>query len=847
MDRIKRKICFCFICAIGICFANNLFAVPANPTPTKLSQPDGTNIIILLKGDEFFHWNETTDGYTILKDTQTKFWTYAQKKDDGSLEPSSYKVGKDSPISAGVKKALRDDVKFNAAQIKIKSFSAGLASSYQKISQSQKTSSVSNTASVSASGTRTNLVILVQFSDLGFRDNKPFSSSSTDDEIRDAYYKLFNTTNYTEDGALGSVKDFFYEVSYGALTMESVIYEKIVTLDSSYAEYGESSKTKDTEDMAREALAKLEAAGFDFKSVWPSSDEPEGLTFIHAGGGAEYEGNDKAYIWSQKSELTPSVTYDGISFSLYHTEPARRGWDSDSSTQGITRIGVICHEATHFFGMPDLYDYTTINNKYVSAGLGKFCLMSGGSWNGSDHGNSPSHPSAWIKYKLGWITPQTPDEGTNTIGTSASSSTAFYKLTGESFASTEYFLMENRQSVGFDKYIPGTTRGILIYHIDESKSSNNDRTHYMVDLEEADGTAVWTNDHLANYTNSGLDSDYFRSNTVTVFNDSCTASPNSQSYTYQSSGIDISDISASGATMSFSVPESVSYTNFIDALTDAKGLKFLNIVMDYSPEKTKDELKLLSVSEQEKIGQYFTFTTSGAAQADNMYDIYTAYLNDSAIYGIAKTQTGLVSSIQANLINKLNYNLTVSSQSVSRVGTISDGNNPPTQEDTSTASSSKRFTGTEAIENINVYSENLGYLMYKISNMYAGEGYDIIEITSSTVISSYTEYAYVLGENSISFDNLSKVVFYPNPVRNGQLNIINMPSSATVLDIQIYTMLGKIVRVFTISDTQLNGEGSRSIKWDCKNSSGNNVAPGVYLLLIKTSSDKKVSKIAVIR
>lgn len=840
MDRIKRKICFCFICAIALCFANNLFAVPANPDSAEISQPDGTNIKIQLKGDEFFHWNETADGYTILKDTQTKFWTYAQKKQDGSLEPSSYIVGKNSPMSSGLKKSLRDDVKFNAAQIKIKSFSSGLTSSYQKTPQAQQTSSVSKT--VSASGTKKNLVVLVQFSDLGFRDNKPFSSSSTDDEIREAYYKLFNTTNYTEDGALGSVKDFFYEVSYGTLTMESVI-SPIVTLDSSYVAYGESSSaTKTSRDMVKEALAKLEAAGFDFKSVWPSSDEPEGLTFIHAGGGAEYGGNDSAYIWSHKWELATPVTYDGISFSLYHTEPARRGFDSDSSTQGITRIGVICHEATHFFGMPDLYDYT-----YTSAGLGKFCLMSGGSWNGSDYGNSPAHPSVWIKYQLGWITPKTPSEGTNTIGTSATSSTAFYKLTGESFSSTEYFLMENRQSIGFDKYIPGTARGILIYHIDESQSDNNDRTHYMVDLEEADGTAVWTNDHLAKYTNTGLDSDYFRSNTVTVFNDSCTSSPNSKSYTYQSSGIDISDISASGSTMSFTVPEAISYSTFIDALTDSKGLKLLNIVMDYSPEKTKTELKLLSTSEQEKIGQYFTFTTAGASQADNMYDIYDAYLNNSAIYGITKAQTGLVSSVQANLINKLNYNLTVSSQSVTRVGTISDGNNPPTQEDTSTALSSKRFTGTDAIENINEYSENLGYLMYKFSNMYTGEGYDIVEITSSTVISNYTEYTYVLGEKSISFDNLSKVVFYPNPVRNGQLNIINMPSSATVLDIQIYTMLGKIVRVFTISDTQLNGDGSRSMKWDCKNSNGNNVAPGVYLLLIKTSSDKKVSKIAVIR
>lgn len=845
MDRIKRNFCFYFICAFFVFSANNLFAVPANPEPAEISQPDGTTIKLKLRGDEFYHWHETADGYTVLKDTQTKFWTYAQKKYDGSLEPSSYVVGKTSPLSAGLSKSLRDEVKLGAAQIKVKEFNSDLQKTYQKISQAQKTSSISKT--VSASGTKKNLVILVQFSDLGFRDNKPFSASSSDDEIKAAYSNLFNTTNYTEDGAVGSVKDFFYEASYGTLTMESVI-SPIVTLDSSYVEYGESSSaTKTSRDMVKESLAKLKAAGFDFKDLWPSSDEPEGLTFIHAGGGAEYSGNNSAYIWSHKWNLATPVIYDGISFSLYHTEPARRGFDSSSSTQGITRIGVICHEATHFFGMPDLYDYT-----YTSAGLGNFCLMAGGNWNASSSnvnysGNAPAHPSAWIKYKLGWITPATAAGGTNTIGTSATSSTAFYKFAGESFSSTEYFLMENRQRSGFDNYLPGTTRGLLIYHIDESQSNNDDRTHYLVDLEEADGTAVWTNDHLANYVNSGLDSDYFRSNTVTVFNDNCTSSPNSKSYTSQSSGINIYGISASGSTMSFSIPEASNYSTFIDSLTDSKGLKFLNMIMKYSPEKTKAELKLLSESEQTKINQYFTFTASGALEADNMYDIYYAYTNDSAIYGIAKTQTGLVSAAHANLINKLNYNLKTSSQSITTVGNISSGNDSPLTEDTSTASGTKRFTGTDALTNITAYSKNLGYLMYKFINMYSGEGYDIIEITSSTIISNYTTYAYIKGEKSISFDNLSNVVFYPNPVRNGQLNIINMPSGTTVLDIQIYTMVGKIVKTFSISDTQLNGDGSRTLKWDCKNDGGSNVAPGVYLLLIKTSSDKKVSKIAVIR
>src|SRR5919206_489929 len=60
------------------------------------------------------------------------------------------------------------------------------------------------------------------------------------------------------------------------------------------------------------------------------------------------------------------------------------------------KIGVSAHELGHLlFGLPDLYDID-----YTSEGVGNWCLMGGGSWNGG--GDIPAHPSAWCKLQQGW-------------------------------------------------------------------------------------------------------------------------------------------------------------------------------------------------------------------------------------------------------------------------------------------------------------------------------------------------------------------------------------------------------------------------------------------------------------
>lgn len=477
--------------------------------PVKLVQPDGTNITVFLKGDERCHWNEDDAGYLITKSPSKDDWVYAVV-DDAKIKPTPYSVGGLNPAMLGFSKNEYLKLKPVDESYKDPIPTPGLS------------------ANVITSGTMKNLVVLVNFSDLTI----PYSRQQYDD--------LFNKIGYTYDGAVGSVKDFYHEVSYNTLTVESVVVEP-VTLDYGYAYYGANNSSGNDvrpREMVQHALSKLAARGFNFQQVDSDGDGwVDGLTIIHAGGGEEYSGNDKDYIWSHKWSLISTVTYNGVKMREYHTEPARRGWDNSPSSQGITRIGVICHEHGHFLGLPDLYDTT-----YNSKGAGDFCLMAGGSW-GGNYGHRPTHMSAWCKTQLGWVTPTViSSDGTYSINTVATNPQV-YKVQG-TCGSKQYFLIENRQGVGFDQSLPGSLRGLLIWHIDDNKSTNDNKTHYMVDLEEASCTQ-----HLEDNTNGGDDADYFRAGNATRFD--VTTCPDSRCYSGAASEVNISNISATGSVMTF--------------------------------------------------------------------------------------------------------------------------------------------------------------------------------------------------------------------------------------------------------------------------------------------------------
>jgi M6 family metalloprotease-like protein len=218
-------------------------------------------------------------------------------------------------------------------------------------------------------------------------------------------------------------------------------------------------------------------------------------------------------------------------------------------------IGTFAHETGHIFGLPDLYD---TQGSSPSQGLGDISLMASGSWNTQ---SSPAHMSAWEKAELGWITPTLL---TNPVATAINIDQvetipeAYQIVVGNG----EYFLIENRQTVGFD--INLKTCGLAIYHVDQatavSQLSYNQvnryqncgvfveqaQAHYGVALEQADGLC-----QLEANVNRGDSGDLFPGSTNNTSFDSST-NPNSDAYSFATT-VAVNGISACGATMTANV------------------------------------------------------------------------------------------------------------------------------------------------------------------------------------------------------------------------------------------------------------------------------------------------------
>jgi len=234
-------------------------------------------------------------------------------------------------------------------------------------------------------------------------------------------------------------------------------------------------------------------------------------------------------------------TYDSVRVGSYARFGERHSANHDAT------IGVIAHELIHHrWGLRDLYD-----QDFSSAGIGWLGIMGSGSnarKSGEEYGETPVHPTGFSKIKMGFISPTViTADGTYTAYDINSASNNVFKV--QSGTANEYFLIENRNNLGYDRALNSLSGGtfaggLLITHIDENVNNNLNDSQRLVDIEEA-------NNAMLDSACCGHVNNFFFNGNSGTFNNSST--PNSKKNDGSASNISITSIGSQGSSMSFTI------------------------------------------------------------------------------------------------------------------------------------------------------------------------------------------------------------------------------------------------------------------------------------------------------
>lgn len=295
--------------------------------------------------------------------------------------------------------------------------------------------------------------------------------------------RAFNEEGYAEDGNKGSVKDFFSEVSYGAVNIAHKIAEPITL---SY-----SSTYKSAHEALQDAVdIYVENNNFSgLTLIQPTSDMPtiQSLMFVTTVNSGATHGN---YKWNFFKHV------DSIRTNAYsHVGTGFQNLNNIFNPDAV-RVSPIVHEIGHsVFDWPDIYhpcvEWSSSGDCVRGIeGPGEHALMANGT--APDHVNPlPPNPyfrsSAW-----GNLTTITPSESTQYLVEFNSNKN--YKIVNPNNAN-EFLVIAANDNLTTDYYAGLPAHGLMVWHFGVSGWGYNvnvvdpdKNREFHAYLEQADGS-----------------------------------------------------------------------------------------------------------------------------------------------------------------------------------------------------------------------------------------------------------------------------------------------------------------------------------------------------------------------
>lgn len=411
-----------------------LWAVPAAPNLFRVTQPDGSELMVRLIGDESFHYYALEDG-TPIRQNDNGFWIKDTSFDAPKAMAKAQRVAHREMIGGGFP----------------------------------------------LTGSPKALVLLVGFADLPF------------DQTRDNFNALLNESGYSYNGATGSCRDYFIASSDSLFQPQFDVYGPYkASHNMAYygAEEGDSHDAN-PQELIVEACQLAAAAGVDFSQYDTNNDGVLDNVFVYFAGHNQAEGGGENTIWPHQSDLSSlNIRVDGKRLGTYACTSEYSG----SSGTRRASIGTFCHEFGHVLGLPDFYD---TNYSIYTVGNWDIMCSGSYNNNGQTPPVYTSYERfflGWLKPTQLTEKGQYFLEPLETSNTAYLLAASQHNLSGSSPSPSEFFMIEYRTNVGWDApsgALPGV--GMLVWHIDYSATAwntntpNNGPTLVRMHLEEANG------------------------------------------------------------------------------------------------------------------------------------------------------------------------------------------------------------------------------------------------------------------------------------------------------------------------------------------------------------------------
>jgi M6 family metalloprotease-like protein len=313
------------------------------------------------------------------------------------------------------------------------------------------------------------------------------------------------------NGRFKTITEFYSELSGGLVTLLGDTHDWFQASLSADDVGGTSNGLSSADDVGEfivELLTNADDGSVDWGAYdndgpdgMPNSGDDDGfvdlLAVMHPTSGAECGGAGTGIVWSHYWQLSASAGQvfatstisANVGFVLVDDFTIQPVLSCDPSE--INEIGVFAHEIGHGFGLPDLYAVDASHG-----GVGRWGLMGMGPWGCDGQGaEMPCHMTPWSKDVLGWTNTTTlaPDADLGVLALDPVETTGDVIRIDAGDGSGDYYLLENRQRLGFDTSLPAP--GLFVWQIDTETVNgawagnhvNTSASRMGVWLRQADG------------------------------------------------------------------------------------------------------------------------------------------------------------------------------------------------------------------------------------------------------------------------------------------------------------------------------------------------------------------------